>query len=49
MTKHEDEVTTMKLNELKDSLIGVDRLSQQDRQSHYEVKFSLALQMNTAQ
>ena len=49
MTKHEDDVTTMKLNELKDSLIGVDRFSQQDRQSHYGVKFSLALQMNTAQ
>ncbi|GEM_PF-5260961 len=27
MTKYEDEVTTMKLNELKDSLIGVDMLS----------------------
>ena len=43
MTKHEDEVTTMKVNELKDSLIGVDRFSKQDRQSHTWVKFSLAL------
>ncbi len=43
MTKHEDEVTTMKVNERKDRLNGVDRLSQQDRQSHTWVKFSLAL------
>ena len=43
MTKHEDEVTTMKVNEWKDRLNGVDRLSQQDRQSHTWVKFSLAL------
>ncbi len=27
MTKHDDEVTTMKVNELKDSLIGVDSLA----------------------
>ena len=42
-TEHEDEVTTMKVNELKDSLIGVDMLSKKGKQSHCWVKCSLAL------
>ena len=47
MTKHEDEVTMMKVNERKDSLIGVDSHSQQDRQSHTWLRVSLALSKST--
>ena len=47
MTKHEDEVTTMKVNELKYSLIGVDRLSKKGKQNHAWVKCSFALSKST--
>jgi hypothetical protein len=49
MTKNEDEVTTMKLNELKDCLIGNERLNLMSNPTRCWLRVSFALYLNTAQ